>query len=215
MTDTDTTTEAKTDRPVPPKAKAKKAAAAKPPTFDRLKSKKGLVRRVPVYLDGEVQEEYEAAKIELDLLNNPAVAARTPEANKSAAVARYDAAKAALAEVTVTIVLASPRVTTDDDPPRHLKGRQAYEWLMAQFPPSEEDNAKHREAHGVDAPYDADAFAPAIVAACAREPELTATQVDELFSEWTYNEVMAVFTAAMEVCNASSIGSLGKGFGTT
>jgi hypothetical protein len=184
----------------------------KAPTFDRLKSKKGLVRKIPVYLDGETLEEWEQAKIEVDLLGNPSVAQRLTDEQKQKAHDRLDQAKVALDETTEWVTLRSPHITTDEDPPRQLKGRLAYEWLISQHPASEEDNAKHKEEHGVDAPYDADTFAPAIVAACA-DGDLTVEQWDDLFSEWSFSEVMNVFTTAMEVCNASQVGDLGKGFG--
>jgi hypothetical protein len=199
--------------------------ASKPQTFDRLKSHKGLVRQVAIYLDSEVADEYDAAKAELGLLNVPDVAKRTTEAQKQAAEARLEAAKTALDEATETVTLRRPVIEVpvldadgqpleaeDDEPAptRTLKGRLAYEWLIDHNPASEEENAKHKEEHGTDAPYDADTFCPALVAACA-DNDLTAEQWDELFDEWNMNEVMSLFTACMEVCNSSSVGRLGKG----
>lgn len=199
-------------------ASAKKAVnGRKPATFDRLKSKKGLTRQVPVHLDAEVLEEYEQAKAELDLLSNTAVVERTTEAQQQATRDRFDAAKTALEETTEYVTIRPPRVEVEEEVgddgdtiTRALKGRVAYEYLLNENQASEEANEAHKAEHGSPAPYDADTFPPALVAACS-DDDLTAENWADLFEEWTLNEVMAVFTAALEVCNASSVGRVGKG----
>ncbi len=182
----------------------------KVPVLDRLKSKKGLVRRIPVYLDSEAILAYEEAQAEVDDLTEDD--SRRPEA-----VGRLAEAKAALGESTVTLVLRRPEVTYDDEDgvTRTLRGRQAYEWLMENHPPTDEQNAQSQAEHSVNAPYDADTFAPALIAACCDDPKMTPEEADELISEWTLPEVMVVFSAAMEICNTSQVGPLGKGSGRT
>lgn len=177
--------------------------------LDRLRSKKGLVRRIPVYLDSEVLRDYEEAQADVDMAEE--------EEQRSAALERLASAQAALEAVTVTMVLRRPEVVYEDEygVSRTLRGRQAYEWLMQNHPPTDEQNLESQEAHKVNAPYNADTFAPALISACCEDPKMTPEEVDELISEWTLPEVMVVFSAAMEICNTSQVGPLGKGSGRT
>jgi hypothetical protein len=200
-------------------------------TLDRLKSKKGLVRRLPVYLDSEVTAEFEDAKAAFDLLSNEMVRARTSDDEATAIVDRYKAAAEAMAENTVTMVIRRPIIRLvgegedercldhdeepdeDDGPVRTLKGRLAYEWLMEAHPPTDEQKAEELERSGSEAPYNADTFAPALIAACVEDPAMSPADADEMLAEWTFTEAMTVFTTCMEVCTGTQIASLGKGYG--
>lgn len=196
----------------------KPKTAHRPATADRLRSRKGLVRRLPVYLDSEILEEYMDAKGEADLLaSSTSVSARTSDEARAAVAERLASAKAALEETTEYMVLRRPIVhyVDDDGVERTLKGRLAYEWVINQHPATPEQNAESQKEHGQDAPYNADTFAPAIISACLEEPEMTPEEVDELLGEWTLAEAMQIFSAAMEVCNASQVDTLGKGYGRT
>lgn len=174
--------------------------------LDRLRTKKGLVRKIPVYLDSDILQEYEDAQAEAE---DGAEDDRVKE--------RLAAAQAALDSTTVTMVLRRPEVVYEDEygVTRTLRGRQAYEWLMENHPPTDAQNAESQEIHKVNAPYNADTFAPALISACCEDPVMTPEEVDELISEWTLPEVMVVFSAAMEICNSSQVGPLGKGYGRT
>jgi hypothetical protein len=198
---------------------------AKPATFDRLKSKKGIVRRLPVYLDSEITAEFEEAKADFDQYHeNDILRARTADDVVQAAVDRYQAAAEAMVDNTVTLVLRRPEIV--DDEGHMLKGRLAYDWISEQNPPSEkqmaewdkenrdeEGNLKPEAQRSPEPPYNPDTFAPALIAACLAEPVLTPEQVDELISEWSYLEAMTLFEVAMEVSNGSQIASLGNGSG--
>jgi hypothetical protein len=192
---------------------------AKKQTLDRLRSKKGMVKRIPVYLDSEVLQEHEAAKQALAVINDPA--SKATEEQRATVQVRFDQAEADLRENTVTLVLRRPVVKYKEEMPdgsyveRTLKGRPAYEYLIEQHPATDEQNAESQEKFKQDAPYDADTFAPALIAACCEDPEMTAEEVDDLLSEWNLLEAMTVFNACMEICNSSQVGSVGKGFGGT
>jgi hypothetical protein len=190
-------------------------------TLDRLRSRKGITRQIPVILDGEVLVEYESAQTEFDLLGNEAVAARTSPDQHAAAANRLAAAKEALDEATVTLHLRRPIVHYDEEMPngdtitRTLKGRLAFEHLIEANPPTDEQNAESQKEHGVDAPYNGDTFAPALISACCEDPEMTPEECDEIMAEWSLAEVMQIFTSCMDICNASLVGQMGKGYGGT
>lgn len=204
--------------------------------FDRLKSRKGITRRLPVYLDSEITDEFEAAKGEFDDLNsNEILKRRTSEERQGEIVARYQAASAAMEDNTLTLVLKRPLIHVQEDEDgdevvvptaapdgttRTLKGRQAYEWIVSAHPPTDEqleewkaENSDREGAPTAQPPYDPNTFAPALVSACMVEPDLTAEQVMELMDEWTITEAMTLFHTAMEICNGTQIASLGKGSG--
>ena len=60
-------------------------------------------------------------------------------------------------------------------------------------------------------------FPPALVAACLIDPEtnepgyLSVNEVNELWTTWTKADCDLLFVEAFDLCNASSIGALGKG----
>lgn len=200
----------------PAKRAEQAAAKQRPATFDRLMSKKGVTRKIPVYLDADTQEEYVAAEgAYLNSLTNSDM----DEDDRAELKTAWEAAKEALEETTDWLTLKRPVVTVpvnDDEPdgPKHeLRGRRAYEWLTEHHPPTDEQNVESQKEHGVDAPYNADTFAPALISACCVEPQLTPDQVAALIEEWSLTEVFTLFTTAMEVSNSNQVGSLGKGSG--
>lgn len=98
-------------------------------------------------------------------------------------------------------------------------GRKAYQELIEAHPPTEEQKEQYKEEHGVEAPYDAETFAPALVAACAYDSsgELvwTVEEVTEIFDEWNSSEIVTLFQAAIQCNNARRVTDLGKVSGST
>lgn len=205
----------------PAKAAAAKAAKNKPLTFDHLKSRrKPVTRTLAMCLDSEVLQEFQEASAEherviRDHRSQKVAALRfTPEQQEAlrrelqperdAAEARLEAAKKALEEATVYLKLRSI-------------GRRAFEELWNEHPPTDEQVAEYQKEHGENErpPYNPDTFAPALMAAVITEPDLTLEEATEIYEEWNSQDVTAIFTACMDVCNRSQIDSLGKGFGRT
>ena len=75
-------------------------------------------------------------------------------------------------------------------------GAQAYDKLVEKHPP----NAQQR----VDgASYNLDTFAPALIAACSVEPELTPADAKEIWEseDWSRGDLMVLFRNAVELNN--------------
>jgi len=73
-------------------------------------------------------------------------------------------------------------------------GSKAYDTLVGLHAPTAEQK---REG----AAYNPDTFGPALIAHCSASPKLTPNEAKELWDsdEWSRGEVMALFTAAVEV----------------
>lgn len=74
---------------------------------------------------------------------------------------------------------------------------KAYDDLVASCPP----NPKERQ---LGAAYDADRFAPKLIAACSLEPKMSEEEAAELYfsPDWSGGEISTLFMQALKVCNA-------------
>jgi hypothetical protein len=175
-------------------------SAQRPLTLDRLKKKKPARKEVLVVLDDDLTEAFEAADKKVKGL--VAAGHKDDSTELVEAKAARDEAKAALDEATVTLVFQSI-------------GRKAYEELVTGYPPSEEQKTLAKELGEEEPGFHAEEFPPALIAACCVEPKMTVEDAREIFDEWNTSETMTLFLAAIEVCNKSRVGELGKGFGLT
>lgn len=75
-------------------------------------------------------------------------------------------------------------------------GSQAYDDLLAEHPPTAEQKKE-------GSTYNADTFAPALIAACAVEPSMTTSEAKQIWTsdEWSRGEVTELFFACVEVCS--------------
>jgi len=75
-------------------------------------------------------------------------------------------------------------------------GSKSYDDLLGQHPPTPEQKREGQT-------YNADTFAPALIAACAVEPALTPTEAKQIWNsaEWSRGEVSELFIACVEVCS--------------
>lgn len=181
----------------------------RPRTFDHLKSaKKPIEQVVPIHHDDDLLAAYEDAGAALgraELLaedGDDASALRIAELRE----AKDRAAEALRAETTFLTF-------------RSI-GRRAYQDLIEDNPPTAEQRVQHKEDHGVEAPYNDETFAPALVAACCvdpktGEPTFTVEEVAQLFEEWNSSEVIAMYQAAINVNNRRRVSDLGKQSGPT
>jgi hypothetical protein len=75
-------------------------------------------------------------------------------------------------------------------------GMRAYDKLVAKYPPKPEQRAEGSS-------FDIDTFAPALIAACAVEPEISIAQAKEIWDseDWSRGDVMVLFRNAVELNN--------------
>lgn len=164
-------------------------------TFDHLKSgKKPLQRTVTVYLDDEPIEALREAERALREYHGDS----DDERNRLAL--DVEQAKAAVEDTAVTLLFRSI-------------GRKHYDRLIRAFPATEEQNKEHKEQFGQDAPYDADEFSVALIAASCVDPVLSEDQVRELRDEWNTSEYVELFTTALEVNTQRRVATLGNQYG--
>lgn len=190
-----------------------KAKAKRPPTFDHLKKKQPVTRRVAVYLSDDAvtahasaQSEYERARLLAQGLSSSmgedAAKDLTSFVDDAVRPEReaYEKAVAALEAETVWLTFKA-------------LGTKRYDEIVRACPATDAQNKEHRELTGADAPYDIDAFAPALLSASCVEPSMSVEQWRELLDEWNTAEVVAVFSAAIEVNTQPRDPHLGKAYG--
>lgn len=76
-------------------------------------------------------------------------------------------------------------------------GHRAYDDLIAQYPPTEDQRIKD------NAQYNPDTFGPALIAACSFDPQISPNEAAALWvsEEWSRGEVFELFQASIRVCN--------------
>jgi|SRR5215831_1189634 len=75
-------------------------------------------------------------------------------------------------------------------------GMRAYDRLVAKHPPKPDQRAD-------GASFDMDTFAPALIAACSVDPEISPEQAKEIWDsdDWSRGDVMVLFRNAVELNN--------------
>jgi hypothetical protein len=75
-------------------------------------------------------------------------------------------------------------------------GMREYDKLVGKHPPKPDQRAD-------GASFDIDTFAPALIAACAVEPEISTAQAKEIWdsNDWSRGDVMVLFRQAVELNN--------------
>ena len=75
-------------------------------------------------------------------------------------------------------------------------GMRAYDRLVGKHPPKAEQRAEGSS-------FDIDTFAPALIAACSVDPEITPAQAKQIWEseEWSRGDVMVLFRNAVELNN--------------
>lgn len=161
-------------------------------TLDDLYARQPRQEEVPVHLDEAAFRAYEEA----------ARAVTTDPGDD--AKAAFDKAKAEMEATTVWVTF------------RELP-RPEYDALLTNHQPTTEQDKDHRERFGVPAPYNMESFPPALIAACALEPQMTEEQAVELYARWPFAELRRLWETALLVnAKARNVTSLGKGWsGTT
>lgn len=75
-------------------------------------------------------------------------------------------------------------------------GMRAYDKMVAKHPPKPDQRAE-------GASFDMDSFAPALIAACSIEPEISVEEAKKIWNseDWSRGDVMVLFREAVELNN--------------
>jgi hypothetical protein len=75
-------------------------------------------------------------------------------------------------------------------------GMRAYDKLVSKHPPKPDQRAEGNS-------FDIDTFAPALIAACAVEPEISPSEAKDIWDseDWSRGDVMVLFRNAVELNN--------------
>lgn len=179
----------------------------RPLAYDRLPKKQARRGRVPILFSEDAADRLAAAET--------ALVVASPE-GLSVAQAELDAARAEVEKSTVVYRF-------------QAIGQPAYEQLVADHPPTDEQMAKYRadvevqaakpigEREPVEAPFaNVETFAPALIAASLIDPEMTLEQVTTEFAgeSWNIAEVQSLYNEALLVNTTMRRVSAGKGSGS-
>jgi hypothetical protein len=132
------------------------------PTYDHLAKKKPMEIHDWIPLDDGAIDSYNEAHRELQ--NAELVG---EEKRLATARAAHEKAESQLRANSIEVVFRSI-------------GRPRYEELQRAHPPTEAQIEEHKEQYGVPAEYNAETFAPALIAASCVQPEMDTDQVRRL-----------------------------------
>lgn len=171
----------------------------RPATLDHLRKKPKPWRIVNVCMDPDKARSLEEAEQAL----------ATTEASLTSDAAGRDKVLAPLREVVETA-----KAAVEDASEQVLVqsiGRVAYDALVDEHPPTDEDHAQLRQVFGENAKagFHHKTFSVALIAASTLVPRITEEEVTEITADWTASEFQKWADAAAEVNRASTV-SLGK-----
>lgn len=180
----------------------------RPLTYDHLKKrKKPVVRNVPIVLDSELADEFEAARDEVERISRRLATREDDKGLISDLADAEDRLEALIAENEDNIVIFKLRSI----------GRQPLEDLIAEHGPTV-DQVKAAKKKGEDEPhFNEDTYPPALVHASLIEPALELEDVIDMFDsdEWNHAELSELFMAALIVNQERRTLDLKKGSGVT
>lgn len=210
---------------------------ARPQTFDH-KKKKPLEKRVTVFLDDGPIEALEEARAELEdaeaeaseeyerrlklARNAPSIPSAAEiltieaglDATRTEKLAPYrdavTAAEEAVRNASQEFVFRSPKIERDG---KEIRGRRAFETLVGEHEPTDEDHDDARKMTGQSealAGWHSDTFIPALISACASSPTVSVEQATEMYEEWNDAEVGDLFQASLLVSRGVRQVDLGK-----
>lgn len=177
----------------------------RPATWDHLRSqKKPLTKAVPVVLDPELAEEYEAAR-------------RTRDVAYARTQVRPDETEAHAALLDADAALEALRVRLEEEEAvvwfrfRGI-GRAAYEALIDTHPATAEQRTKAKASGMGELAWNHATLPPVLVAACLVEPAMTEEQARALWADpnWNQAELATLLTTAIEVNGTRRTVELGK-----
>lgn len=174
-----------------------------PPSYkDIKKRKKPAISKVPIALDGEFADKFNAAsrrlaEAEAELEAEPRNASLRKVVQEHEAT--VEELRSECEDQIVEFVFRSI-------------GRRQFEDLVDACPPTKAQKAEARKAGEEDLGWDPDTFPPTLIHAAIISPEMTEEEAFELWDDedWNQAELMALFLAALSVNQQRKVVELGK-----
>lgn len=181
----------------------------RPATADHLKKKRPATKTVEVVLDPTLAVELRDAERARDLAQVRLDARPGDHDLQSAVWAAGEAVDVLRARADEEDAVVAVRFRSI--------GRLAWDELIRDHPPTDEQVAEAKSAGLGDLNFNSDTFPPAVVAASLDDPKMTAEEVAELWDspDWNQAELELLFIAALEVNNSRHTLDLGKDSGGT
>lgn len=172
---------------------------------DIKKTKKPVVKKVLIALDGEKADEFNEARarvedLEQKSLDNPRD--KTIQADLVGAKADYEALKETIGDDLVEFTFRSI-------------GRRRYEEIFEECPATSKQKQEAIKAGEEEPQWNPETFPPAIIAASIVEPEMTDDDVYDMWesTDWNQAELTSLFLAALTANAERKVVDLGKGSG--
>jgi hypothetical protein len=182
---------------------AKKFKGDKPTMEEIRRLKKPNEKKVPILLDSELGSAITEKHRELDKLKANSMRGNRsladPTKKQIAALEEeIDQLEEQAEEVTVVFTF------------RDI-GRKKYDDLVGAHKPSAEQKKEYKEngGQGVLA-YDPETFVPALISACASDPEIPLEEAEQIAEEWGEGDIEALFFGAMAACKERTSVPLSK-----
>lgn len=175
----------------------------RPATLDHLRSQKKPVRRtVTVPLDSEVADRHMEAKSSYDFAKRRLEGQpddRDLQDKFTDVEEAYLAATDEMEDNSVTFTFRGV-------------GREAFEELLLEHQPTKSQRDQARKEGAGNLNWNFDTFPIALIAASSVDPELSESDVKEIWNspDWNQGELMALFGAALDVNQTRRIVDLGK-----
>ena len=178
---------------------------ARPATADHLRSgKQPATKTVEIVLDPDVARAVHDAEARVEQAEARQRLNPDDEAAQDALWAAREELDALRAEAAKGDVVVAVKFRSI--------GRHAYDDLIRQHPPSEEQQAEAKTA-GVELNFNPETFRPALVAVSMEEPKMALEDVAAMWDspDWNAAELTALFNGAVEVNSRRVVLDLGKG----
>lgn len=180
----------------------------KAPSYkDVKKRKKPAIVKVPIAMDGEFADDFNAAVQRLNaakdqVADNPRD--KSAQVEQAAAQEEVDALRPEVEDQVVEFIFRSI-------------GRRRFEELVDACPPTKAQKTEATKKGEEEPGWNVDTFPPTLIAAAVVSPEMTEEEAFEMWDDddWNQAELVSLFLAALAVNQQRKIVELGKGSGLT
>lgn len=174
---------------------------------DVKKRKKPAIVKVPIAMDGDFADEFNAASNDLREAREALAEDSRNKDNQKAVADAEEAMEALRPEVEDQIVEFVFRSI----------GRRKFEDLVDACPPTKAQKAEAAKTGNEEPGWNLETFPPTLIAAAIVSPEMSEEDAFEMWDsdEWNQAELVSLFLSALSVNQQRKVVELGKEFGLT